>query len=66
MARPLGGNYNAEACSHCKKVWSVVVLLLKREQPAGVPSGLYLVVTEWMATITGDRVGYFGIFGIFL
>jgi len=36
------------------------------EQPAGVPSGLYLVVMEWMATITGDRVGYFGIFGIFL
>jgi len=48
------------------KFWSVVVLLLKREQPAGVPSGLYLVVMEWMATITGDRVGYFGIFGIFL
>jgi hypothetical protein len=28
------------------------------EQPAGVPSGLYLVVMEWMATITGDCVGY--------
>jgi hypothetical protein len=27
-------------------------------QPAGVPSGLYLVVMERMATITGDRVGY--------
>ncbi len=27
------------------------------EQPAGVPSGLYSVVIEWMATITGDRVG---------
>ncbi len=32
------------------------------EQSAGVPSGLYLVVMEWMAAITGDRVGYFGIF----
>jgi hypothetical protein len=28
------------------------------EQPARVPSGLYLLVMEWMATITGDRVGY--------
>jgi hypothetical protein len=46
-------------------VLSVVVLLLKREQPAGVPSGLYLVVMEWMAAITGDRVGYFRIFRIF-
>ena len=36
------------------------------EQPAGVPSGLYLVVMEWMAAITGDRVGYFRIFRIFL
>ena len=36
------------------------------EQPARVPSGLYLVVMEWMATFTGDCVGYFGIFGIFL
>jgi hypothetical protein len=36
------------------------------EQPARVPSGLYLVVVEWMAAITGDSVGYFGIFGIFL
>jgi hypothetical protein len=44
------------------KVWSVVVLLLKREQPAGVPSGLYLVVMKWMAAITGDRVAYFWIF----
>ncbi len=36
---------------------------LKRElKPAGVPSGLYLVVMEWMAAITGDHVGYFGIF----
>jgi hypothetical protein len=48
------------------KFWSVVVLLLKREQRAGVPSGLYLVVMEWIAAITGDQVGYFGIFGIFL
>jgi hypothetical protein len=40
----------------------MVVLLLKREQPAGVPSGLYLVVMEWMAAITGDRVAYFWIF----
>ncbi len=32
------------------KVWSIVVLLLKREQPSGVSSGLYLVVMEcWMA-----------------
>jgi hypothetical protein len=30
------------------------------EQPAGVPSGLYLVVMEWMAAITGDHVGYPG------
>ncbi len=44
------------------KVWSMVVLLLKREQPAGVPSGLYLVVMEWVATLTCDYVGYFGIF----
>jgi hypothetical protein len=29
------------------------------EKPAGVPSVLYLVVMEWMATITGDCVGYF-------
>jgi hypothetical protein len=36
------------------------------EKPAGVLSGLYLVVIEWMAAITGDRVGYFGIFWIFL
>jgi hypothetical protein len=28
------------------------------EHPAGVPSSLYLVVMEWMAAITGDRVGY--------
>ncbi len=28
------------------------------EQPAGVPSGLYLVAMEWMVTITGDSVGY--------
>jgi hypothetical protein len=28
------------------------------EQPARVPSSLYLVVMEWMAAITGDRVGY--------
>jgi hypothetical protein len=28
------------------------------EHPAGVPSGLYLVVMEWMATIIGDHVGY--------
>jgi hypothetical protein len=37
------------------------------EQPAKVPSGLYLVVMEWMATITGDRVGYpeFSGFGVF-
>ncbi len=55
-----------EACGHCMQVWSVVVLLLKREQPARVPSGLYLVVMEWMAAITGDHVGYFGIFGIIL
>ncbi len=33
------------------------------EQPAGVPSGLYLVVMEWMVTITGDRVGYPGFLG---
>jgi hypothetical protein len=39
---------------------------VKREQPARVPSGLYLVVMEWMAAITGDHVGYFGIFGIIL
>jgi hypothetical protein len=32
------------------------------EQPAGVPSGLYLVVMEWTAAITGDLMGYFGIF----
>jgi hypothetical protein len=24
-------NYSAEACSHCVKVWNLVVLLLKRE-----------------------------------
>jgi hypothetical protein len=38
------------------------------EQPAGVPSGLYLVLMEWMATITGDRVGYprfLGFWGFF-
>jgi hypothetical protein len=36
---------------------------LKRElKPAGVPSGLYSVVMEWKATITGDSVGYFKIF----
>ena len=28
------------------------------EQPAEMPSGLYLVLMEWMVTITGDRVGY--------
>ncbi len=32
------------------------------EQSSGVPSGLYLVVMEWMATITSERVGYFEIF----
>ncbi len=31
-------------------------------KPTKVPSGLYLVVMEWMAAITDDRVGYFGIF----
>jgi hypothetical protein len=31
------------------------------EQPAEVPSGLYLLVMEWMAAITGDCVGYFRI-----
>jgi hypothetical protein len=36
------------------------------EQPAEVPTALYLVVMEWMAAITGDRLGYFGILGIFL
>ena len=30
------------------------------EQPARVPSGLHLGVMEWMATITGDHVGYPG------
>jgi hypothetical protein len=30
-----------------------------------VPSGLYLVVMEWMDTITGDRVGYPGFGGFF-
>jgi hypothetical protein len=33
------------------------------EQPAGVPSGLHLVVMEWMVTITGDHVGYPGFSG---
>jgi hypothetical protein len=33
------------------------------EQPARVSSGLYLVVMEWMATITGDRGGYPGFSG---
>jgi hypothetical protein len=47
------------------KVWSMVVLLLKREQPARVPSGVYLVVMEWMATITGEHVGFLGISGFF-
>ena len=38
------------------------------EQPARVPSGFYLVVMEWMATITGDHVGYprfWGFWGFF-
>jgi hypothetical protein len=38
------------------------------EQPARVPSGLYLGVMEWMTTITGDHVGYprfSGIWGFF-
>jgi hypothetical protein len=35
------------------------------EEPAGVPSGLYLVVMEWMATITCDCLGYFGFWGFF-
>jgi hypothetical protein len=35
------------------------------EQPAGVPSGLYLVMMEWMAAITGDCVGYPGFSGFF-
>jgi hypothetical protein len=34
------------------------------EQPARVPSGLYLVVMEWMAAITGDHVGYPGFSGV--
>jgi hypothetical protein len=33
------------------------------EQPAGVPSGLCSVVMEWIATITGDHVGYPGFSG---
>ncbi len=33
------------------------------EQPARVPSGLHLGVMEWMATITGDHVGYPGFSG---
>jgi hypothetical protein len=53
----------AEAWGHCMKVWSMVVLPLREfKQPAGVPSGLYLEVMKWTAAITGDRVGYFGIF----
>jgi hypothetical protein len=44
------------------KVWSMMVPLKRELKPAGVPSGLYLVVMEWMATITGDCVGYIGIF----
>jgi hypothetical protein len=35
------------------------------EQPAGVPSGFNLVVMEWMATITGDHVGYPRFWGFF-
>ncbi len=35
-----------------------MVVPLKRElKPAEVPSGLYSVGMEWMAAITGDRVG---------
>ncbi len=33
------------------------------EQPAREPSGFYLVVMEWMATITGDHVCYPGFWG---
>jgi len=36
------------------------------EQPARLPTGLYLVLMEWMATITGDhRVGCPGFLGFF-
>jgi hypothetical protein len=34
------------------------------EQPARVPSGLYLVVMEWMAAITGDHVDYLKFSGV--
>jgi hypothetical protein len=47
------------------KVWNLVVLLLKRELDS-LPE--CLIVMVWMATITGDHVGYNGfvIWGIFL
>jgi len=33
------------------------------EEGVGQPDGVPLVVMEWMATITGDHVGYPGGFG---
>ncbi len=45
-------NYSPEACSHCVLGGSSV------EEGVGQPDGVPKVVMEWMATITGDHVGY--------
>jgi hypothetical protein len=56
--RPLVEKYSVEAWGHCMKVWGVVV----QRELNSLPECLLvcnLVVKEWTATITGDRVRIF-------
>jgi hypothetical protein len=50
--------YSVEACSQCMKFWSVVVQMELNSLPECLLV-CNLVVMEWMAAITGDRVGLF-------